>query len=275
MNKLILLLIIITLATLLMAIANVFCLLPVSLLDQSKMAALPAIAISSGVLIASITYLRDKASQITEGKRKNDEINLMLAKDGFDETYELLKNLNNNRVTWIRAARILYNSIDLKNEINLLQYIKAFEHAEERLRNQLYRLLQTTPDEPSSSENISLPPQFFFGVDNWRDNDLSLDNLAINASSPIKAYSVNLDKVTPEPKSSGLEESSVVAIYNFIQYPENFSDPLSKIELWPDHFHDCRGGIEQGARRYIYHKQKHYVSDGAIRDRKINGVNVD
>jgi hypothetical protein len=266
MNKIVLFLITIALTTLLIAIANVFGLIPVCLIEQSKMSTLPAIAISSGVLIASITYLRDKASQVTEGKRKSDEINLMLAKDGFDETYELLKDLNNNRATWVRAARILYNSIDLKNEIDLPQYKKAFSHAEERLRNQLYRVLQTEPNDPTLSDKVSLPAQFFFGVDNWKDSDLSVDDAAISAKSPIKAYSVKIDKVTPEPKSGGLSESSVVAIYNFMKYPENYSDPLSKIELWTCHFHDGFG-IEQGPRRYIYHKKNRYVHEGEVHDR--------
>jgi hypothetical protein len=267
MNKIVILLITIALTTLLIAIGNVFGLIPACLIAQSKMATLPAIAISSGVLIASITYLRDKASQVTEGKRKIDEINLMLAKEGFDETYELLKDQNNNRATWVRAARILYSSIELKNEISLPQYIKAFSHAEERLRNQLYRLLQTEPDDPNLSDKVSLPAQFFYGADNWRDSDLSLDAAAIGASSPITAHSVKIDKVTPEPKSRGLSTSSVVAIYNFMKYPENYSDPLSKIDLWSGHFHDG-WGIEQGPRRYIYHKQNRYVHEGEVHDRK-------
>jgi hypothetical protein len=267
MNKIVILLITIALATLLIAIGNVFGLIPVCLIAQSKMTTLPAIAISSGVLIASITYLRDRASQVTEGSRKSDGINLMLAKEGFDETYELLKDLNNNRATWVRAARILHSSIELKNEIGLPQYKKAFSHAEERLRNQLYRVLQTEPDDPSLSDKVSLPAQFFYGIDNWRDNNLSLDDAAISASSPITAYSVKIDKVTPEPKSGGLAESSVVAIYKFMEYPEDYSDPLTKIELWSGHFHDGFG-IEQGPRRYIYHKQNRYVHEGEVHDRK-------
>ncbi|PHS32716.1 MAG: hypothetical protein COA95_02910 [Methylophaga sp.] len=266
MNKIIILLIIIVLATLLIAIGNVFGLIPSYLIEQST---LPAIAISAGVLIASITYLRDKASQATEGKRKSDEINLMLAKEGFDETYELLKDLNNNRITWLRAARILYSSIDLKNEIDLPQYKKAFSHAEERLKNQLYRVLQIKPNDPSLSDTASLPAQFFYGVDNWRDNDLSLDNAAISSSSPIKAYRVTIDRVTPETKSEGLSENSIVAIYNFLNYPENYSDPLSEIELWSGHFHDGFG-IEQGPRRYIYHKKHRYVHEGKMHDRRKN-----
>jgi hypothetical protein len=228
------------------------------------MSTLSAIAISCGVMIASITYLRDKDAQVAERKKQNDEIMLRLAKEGFDETYDLLKDQNNNRVTWVRAARILYDSLGLKKkEVKLPQYVKTFNLAEERLRNQLYRVLQTEPENSEESDKASLPGQFFYGAENWKDSELTVDDAAINSKSPIKAYSVSIDKVTPEPKSGGLSESSVVAIYNFLKYPDDYEDPLDKIKLWEGHFHDGFG-IEQGPRRYIYHKKNHIVIDGKL-----------
>lgn len=250
-------------ATLTIAILNVFCLVPESVIEQSKMSTLSAIAISCGVMIASITYLRDRDSQASERKKQNDEIMLRLAKEGFDETYDLLKDQNNNRVTWVRAARILYDSLGLKDDVQLPQYVKAFNLAEERLRNQLYRVLQTEPQNTEESDKASLPGQFFYGAENWNDSELTVDAAAINSKSPIKAYSVSIDKVTPEPKSGGLSESSVVAIYDFLQYPGDYIDPLDKIKLWEGHFHDGFG-IEQGPRRYIYHKKNYIVIDGEL-----------
>lgn len=267
MNTIVNTLIAVALITLACAVANVFGFIPESFISQDRLSSLPAIAISSGLLIASITYLHNRATQLSESKRKSDEINLLLAKDGLDETYTLLKDLNNDRVTWLRAARILCNSIALKEEINHPEYIKSFQVAEERLRNQLYRLLQTDPQDPSVSGRVSLPPQFFYGIDNWRDSSISLDEAAISSKSPIEAYKVEMDKVTPTPKLGGLAESSIIAIYNFMKYPENYYDPLSKIELWSGHYHDTLEQIEQGPRRYIAHKQKYFVADGKIHER--------
>jgi hypothetical protein len=263
MKYIIISLIALALATLTIAILNIFCLIPEAIIEQSKMSTLSAIAISCGVMIASITYLRDRDSQVTERKKQNDEIMLRLAKEGFDETYDLLKDQNNNRVTWIRAARILYDSLGLKKEVELPQYVKAFNLAEERLRNQLYRVLQTEPNNPEESDKASLPGQFFYGAKDWKDSKLTVDEVAVNSKSPIKSYSVSIDKVTPEPKSGGLTESSVVAIYNFLKYPDEYEDPLNKIKIWEGHFDDGFG-LEQGPRRYIYHKQNYIVIDGKL-----------
>lgn len=79
----------------------------------------------------------------------------------------------------------------------------------------------------------------------------------------MTAHWVSIDKVTPEPKSHGLSEKSVVAIYNFIKYPEDYVDPLESIELWTGSFENSFG-IEQGARRYISHKKDHYVHENEI-----------
>jgi uncharacterized membrane protein YciS (DUF1049 family) len=266
MKYIIISLIVLALATLTIAILNIFCLVPEAIIAQSKMSTLSAISISCGVMIASITYLRDRDAQVIERKKQNDEIMLRLAKQGFDETYDLLKDQNNNRVTWIRAARILYDSLGLKKEIKLPPYVKAFNLAEEKLRNQLYRVLQTEPENPYESGKVSLPGQFFYGNENWKNSELTLDDVAIRSKSPIKAYSVTIDKITPEPKSEGLSESSVVAIYEFLKYPEEYDDPLDEIKLWDGHFHDCFG-IEQGPRRYIYHKKNYIVLGGKLINR--------
>jgi len=266
MTILVRILITIAFGTLAISIGNIFGLIPENIIQQVKMTTHPAIAISSGVLIASITYLRDKAVQKLEREQKSDEINLLLAKEGFEETYDLLKNLNNDRVTWIRATRSLYKSLELKAKIVSPLYVQSFEVAEERLRNQLYRLLQVEPEDSVQSDKSSLPPQFFYGIENWRDSAMTLDEAAIQASSPIKVYSVTIDKVTPEPKSHGLAESSIVGIYNFMKYPENYKDPLKNIEVWSGHFHDGFG-LEQGPRRYISHKRDYYVHEAEVHAR--------
>ena len=158
MKILVIILITVAFGTLAISIANVFGLIPEYIIQQVKMTSLPAIAISSGVLIASITYLRDKTVQKLEGEQKSDEVNLLLAKEGFEETYNLIKDLNNDRVTWIRAARSLYKSLELKAKIISPLYMQSFEVAEERLRNQLYRLLQIEPEDSTLSDKSSLPP---------------------------------------------------------------------------------------------------------------------
>lgn len=140
-NILVILLITIAISTLGMAICNIFGLIPESLIEQSKMTSLPAIAISSGVLIASITYLRDKASQAATHQRKSDELYLNLARESFDEVYGLLNDKNNDRVVWVRASRLLLKTLAIKSKVKTPDIIEAFQLAEERLRTELYRSL--------------------------------------------------------------------------------------------------------------------------------------
>ncbi|MCF6325532.1 MAG: hypothetical protein L3J89_14645 [Gammaproteobacteria bacterium] len=265
MNIIVNFLIVIVIGTLLLAIGLLFGIIPSNFIDPKNISTLPAIAISAGVLIASLAYLRDKKTQASENQRKSDEIILRLAKEGFDETFQLLSDLNNDRVTWIRAARTLCNSMALKQEIEHPPYLKAFNVAEERLRNQLYRLLQTPPKDPEQKNKVSLPPQFFYGIEDWKNPVISLDDAAITASAPIKVYSITIDEVTPIYGSGGLNEHSITAIYNFIETPNGYSEPLSKIKPWTDHYCDSYG-IEQGAKRYIFHRREKHAVDGKIFD---------
>jgi len=264
MNKIVLLLITIAIATLLIAIGNVFGLIPACLIDQSKMSTLPAIAISSGVLIASLAYLRDKNKHDAESELKHDEFQLQITKEGLSEVYELLKDLNNSRVVWIRAARVLLSTLEIGESLNVRQCKMAYEIAKEDLRSKLHQLLHTEPEDPTQSDLESLPPQFFYGVENWRDRTLSIDEAAVQSKSKFKAYRVTLDKVTPEPKISELDSCSVVAIYDFtLSVDESFDDPLSSISVWKGDSHNYRG-VKQGPAKYLEHKSRYYVVDGKL-----------
>jgi hypothetical protein len=234
------------------------------LVSDKHLQLLPAVAISSGVLIASLSYLKDKRKHDLEVSLKRDEVNLQMSKEGFSEVYDLLSDLNNSRVVWIRAARVLLNTIEIGKTIDNNLYQTAFSLTKEELRVKLYRLLHVEPHEESDTDLESLPPQFFYGVENWRNRDLLIDDAAILSKSKIRAYSVTLNKVTPEPKNSQLDNRSVVAIYEFVaEQDKDFIDPLSKIEEWTGDSHD-KFGIQQGPARYIEHKSRNHVVDGKI-----------
>lgn len=229
----------------------------------TNIAALSAIVLSSGVLIASLTYSYNKKSQLSESQRKSDEILYLLAKEGFGEVYSLLQNLNNDNVIWIRAARILCETLELKKSIKHDEYKIAYDIVAEKLRNQLYRLLQIEPDNPDNEDKKSLPPQFFYGVKNWRDNNLSLDDAAINSKSPPQAYRSKVDEVLPMPKDSRIESRSVVAIYDFIKSHDDYVDPLAKIKTWSGDGYLAMG-IDDGPRKYVGHFKQNYVEDGKL-----------
>lgn len=231
-----------------------------SYLTDGQASILPAIAISTGVLIASLAYLRDKDKHDSDAQFKHDELQLQIAKDGFDEVYDLISKLENSRVVWIRAARVLLNTIELGELIVTPQLKKAFEVHREYVRVNLYQSLHIEPEDPSKSDEESLPPQFFYGVENWRDRTKALDDAALESGSKIRAHRVTIDRVTPEPKNTELDTRTVVAIYDFIcNNDDSYKDPLSEIKVWDG---DLLGafGVKQGPARYLEHRAKYMVS---------------
>jgi len=265
MKILVLSLITIACSTLLIAISNLFSVIPVSLIAESKMTTLPAIAISAGVLIASVTYLRDKSHQAKNTQRKSDEIYLNIARESFNEVFDLLKDKNNDRIIWVRASRLLLQVIALKSTIKTQDIIQAFEVSEERLRAELYRTLSIENDGDKNKQ--PLPPQFFYGIGDW-ETEKNLDNAALKGGGESVCVSVNIHENIPSPSSKGLAKQSVIAIYDFLEFPVAYVDPLEDIKTWDDNWEDSHG-INQGAKRYVSHLSNNYVVGGKLH-KKVN-----
>lgn len=227
---------------------------------------LPGIAISCGGLIALLTYIRDKSNQRLQKQRATDEIYLNIARDSFDEVFDLLKDRNNDRLTWVRASRLLLNALNIKKQIKTQDIIDAFEVAEDRLRTELYRTLSILKEGSKSIE--PLPPQFFYGIKDW-ETEKNLDSAAIKSSGRITCSSVTIDENLLSPYSSDLSIKSVITIYDFLEYPKEYKDPLDDVQEWDDNWADSHGE-DQGARRYVSHKRINSVVDGKIykRDKK-------
>ena len=228
-------------------------------LDISKrLSLLPAITISAGVLVAILTFARERKKQELERQRHMSEVFLDRVKDGFKTVIDLLSDQNNNRVTWVRAARTLLKSVELKTKISSEEYKVAYELEEERARNELYTILSLV--DQKTGERVPLPPQFFYGIDDWRTCK-SLDDAAIKASSSAVVYTVTIDEVPPQAHLRPLSQKSIIAIFDFIEYPKTYNDPLKSISDWDDNW-DTSHGIDQGARRYVAHTKKKLAVGG-------------
>lgn len=232
--------------------------------NSERFALLPGIAVSAGVLIAALSFFRERLKAETESHRHASEVILNQASSGFKTVIELLADQNNSRITWIRAARTLLQAIKLGKQINTEEYKIAYKLEEERARNELYKLL--TRADPKTKERQPLPPQFFYGIEDWQSCP-SLDEAAIKASNIIEAHTVSIDAVPPSPSLRPLAARSVVAIFNFIEeYPKDYQDPLDDVTDWDENWDQKLFGISQGARRYVAHKKKKHAVDGKIYD---------
>lgn len=174
------------------------------LFNLQALSYLSSISITTGVLIASLTYLRDK-------NNKNDEVLFGIAKSNFAEFIGLFEELENSRVVWIRAARLLLNTVEIREEIKTTTFQKAFDAIAEDTRSKLYRSLK--------HEGGSLPVAFFFGIDDWKSCTLNIEQIK---SGRIDNY----------PKTDLLDTKSVVSIYNFINQSIYEIDPLDSVDEW-------------------------------------------
>ncbi len=231
---------------------------------SQRLSLLPAITISAGVLVAILTFERERKKQELEHQRHMSEVLLERVKDGFKTVIDLLSDQNNDRATWVRAARTLLKSVELKAKITSEEYKVAYELEEERARNDLYVILSLV--DQKTGERTPLPPQFFYGIDDWRMCN-SLDNAAVKASSSAVAYTVTIDGVPPQTHIRSLSEKSVIAIFDFVEYPETYNDPLKSVSDWDNNW-DTSHGIDQGARRYVAHTKEKIAVGGKLYDRE-------
>ncbi|MEE4299376.1 MAG: hypothetical protein V2J24_08040 [Pseudomonadales bacterium] len=223
----------------------------------------PAIAISAGVLIAILTFARDRTKIAEERTRATSEIMLQRASAAFDTTIQLLRDKNNNRVIWVRAARLLRRAVELGDLIHDSDYAQAYQLESERARHELYDALSI--EDPETGGRKALPPQFFYGIDDW-DSEKSLDQAAKKASAEVEAYGVSIDENPPEPKLGQLAPRSVVAIYDFLEYPNDYDDPLDRVAVWDGNYESARG-IDAGAKRYVAHDLEHFAIGGKLHKR--------
>lgn len=185
---------------------------------------LPTIVMSAGVLIAILAFLRDRNKHEVDRQRETSKVLFDRACEGFSTVVDLLSDQNNDRITWIRAARTLLKTRELKSQIKSEEYALAYALEEEKTRNKLYSKL-LHPNQ-KTGELEPLPPQFFYGISDW-GTCATLDDAAIKAAQQVQVYSASIDAVPPQSSLKPIAPPSIVVIYEFIAYPDTYEDPLT------------------------------------------------
>jgi len=127
---------------------------------------LSSFVVSCGVLVALLTYLREKKRQAKELEERRSHFFFEQAKTGLEEVYDLLKDQDNDRIKWIRAARDLLHSVNLSKQITTSEYREAYRLVEEKIRHKLMMALSVY--DKDTKEWNTLPPQFFYGLKDWQ-----------------------------------------------------------------------------------------------------------
>ncbi len=157
---------------------------------------IPGLVLSTGSLLALMTFVRERNKMHSARVWSRSEVLLREGKAGLDEVFGLLQNQNNDRVIWVRAARSLAEARRLGARVEPPELQEAYRLYEHRIRNELY--LALTVEDAASGKRQPLPPQFFYGTDDWRAMK-PLDSVAVEVSAPLKAYTVSLDELPPGP----------------------------------------------------------------------------
>jgi hypothetical protein len=219
--------------------------------DFHKLNLVPAISISAGVLIAIVTFFRDRQRNISK-------VFLERAIVSFEDVVKILSGHNNNRVDWVHAARTLLNAQEIGAQIKFPEYKKAYQLEVNRTRADLHRVLET--EDPKTGYPSPLPPAFFYGSENWKEqwkNNTKQGVLAIKVSQEIGAYEAEIHKLPPPCDLSSLSDKSIVTIYDFLLYPKGFPDLVRKVKVWDYPWHSPFHIERQGAQRYIGFNKKY------------------
>lgn len=238
-------------------------------LASSKDLLTPTVA-ATGVLIAVLAYLRDRGKIERDRADAKSKIMYEQCKQGMADGYEMLKDQNNDRIIWVRAARVLQRATTLAESISSPEYKLAYELARESMRNQLFEAL-TLRGEGGGRD--PLPPAFFFGHPEWRTTRKTLDAIALDTSAQVRVRAVYENSTVPDMPTKNLSVHSVKVVFSYLEYPEDYKDPLDTVD-WTDvsKWSDS-SGPQQGARKYLLHKtQKVAIGDKLVeRTRKPSG----
>ncbi|HIE5096356.1 hypothetical protein WG628_15815 [Stenotrophomonas maltophilia] len=233
-------------------------------LASSKDLISPLVA-STGVLIAVLAYSRDRGKIEREREEAKSKIFAEQAKQSLQDAIELLEDRNQDRATWVRAARLILEAKKLGEAIPSADYKRVYELAAARVRHELNRVF-IVKDEKTGLK-AALPPAFFFGLSDWKTTKLTLNQMAISVSPATMVRSVSPERPLPETEGHGLSTHSVLAIFQFLQFPPEYDDPLDGLDHegwheWPDTF-----GASQGARRYLEHRSQYALIGKTLYDR--------
>lgn len=217
------------------------------------------ISTTIAVLIAIGVFIWQINANIGEKKYAKSRFALQSALESYEQAIELLTDNNNDRVTWITAARIIERANRISNNITEEVHVDVFEIQHEKYRRQAAEIL--------GYENPNKGAWFFYGSSNFTSD--------VAEAAKEATRSVNhLGKTRPRMKY--LSEDSLSTVYNLASYPGNYEDPLVK-----DTFVGKKG-IEMlisfpGLYEYIEHRNAYVTVAGKLikRDKSTESTSID
>jgi hypothetical protein len=181
-------------------------------LESSLQAALGAAAVGAGVLLALAGNVFTQAKSISDAEEKRSLFNLDGFRLAFEHALSLLSDGNNDRATWIEAARSLAHGVELAKAVTVAEHRRVLDLERLKYRGSFHGIL------------AGKSADFFYGVPPLY---ATLDEAAAASSRRPES---NGRRVVAS--ANELEEASVRAVWSAVAWPKDYADPLG------ERFHD-------------------------------------
>lgn len=137
-------------------------------------------------------------------KHERSKFALESALAAYEQGLALLEDGNNNRVTWVTAARVLERANEITSSISSPVHSAVMEIQRERYRIRASAILGY--DDPTKAAG------FFRG-------------------EQIGNFSREEDRAVLRQRISAIAESSLATVYKLASYPQGYEDPLPHVDI--------------------------------------------
>lgn len=185
-----------------------------------------------------------------DAEERRSLFNLKAYEEANIEAMNLLDDNNNDRATWIRAARLLGHAVALAKNVTVENHLRVLEYKSLEYRTFFRKLLEGKSG------------AFFYGV-NYEG--ISLDGAAAASTIPTEVNG----RVTHG--SSMLSEHAIFAVVTAAEWPDNYIEPLE--EGFSDNNIESKTFFYDGLRSFLHHAREWASFDGEIKRRDRNDLN--
>lgn len=163
-------------------------------------------AVSVGVLLALAGHLLTQSKALAESAEKRSLFNLEGFQKAFAHAKDLLVDGNNNRPTWIEAARSLSHGEELAKAVSLESHKRVLELERLKYRSFFHQVL------------VEKSAACFYGVSSSHS---TLNDAAIASTAPEQSHGRHIISTNHQ-----IEEASIRAVWLAASWPKSYDDPM-------------------------------------------------
>jgi hypothetical protein len=205
---------------------------------------------AAAVFLTLAWHLFSHAKDASEREDKHSLFYLDSSLTAYTEAQALLEDDNNDRVTWIAAARALGYAADLSERITQKPHLQTLELHQLKYRRFFH-------------ERLLKKATFFYGV---KDDSLSLEEAAAaSTASAMRNGRFVSSTVTAIPSSA------IYAVWKAAQWPTSFRDPLNDADFTTPEEHRLIV-IFPGVHDYLEHTRAFTSASGHVYPRNTSDI---